>query len=407
LDRGEWQFPVLRGIVGAPTLDREGRILQTPGYDRESGLYLDFEKGTFPVVPAEPTKDDARVALDCLKYPLRGFPFASEAAESVALAALLTAVIRRSLRTAPMFLFDAPTAGTGKSKIAEMTGLLASGRKPAAISQGKTAEEDEKRLATLLFGGDSIILLDNIERPIQGDFLCSMLTQEFVQARILGQSERRILPSLAVVIGTGNNMEVYGDMCRRAVSCRLDAGMENPESRHFDFDACEEVLANRAAFVIDALTVLRAYHVADRPERLSAFGSFEDWDWVRGALVWLGCTDPHDSREAIASGDPAKEALVAIMDAWEAIIGNQPVTVKELQAARPRAGRYADKITSGPSELEDVLREEVCHGSWDPKAIGRWLSKHKDRKIGGRCFQQVTHSDSHGSKWKLIGPVSA
>ena len=412
LDRGQWRFPILNGIVGAPTLDREGRILQTRGYDRESGLYLDLSD-SFPEVPEHPTKEDARIALECLAYPLRGFPFASETDRSVALAMMLTSVIRRSLQTAPMFLIDAPTPGTGKSKLAEISGILACGQKPAAISQGKSAEEDEKRLATLLFAGDAIILLDNVERPIQGDFLCSILTQEVVQARILGQTERRVLPSLAVVIATGNNLEVYGDMCRRVVVCRLDAGMENPESRQFDFDACEEVRANRAELVVDALTILRAYHLAGCPDRLPSFGSFEDWAWVRGALVWLGFSDPHDSRGMIVSNDPVKEALVAIMDGWEETIGlDTPTRVKEMAATpklknKPGGSWIAkvpkcDKDGHAVSPLHEAFKEHVCNGSWDAMAVGKWLAKHKDRVIGGRCFRVVSRSNSHGAKWALV-----
>lgn len=34
------------------------------------------------------------------------------------------------------------------------------------MSQGKSAEEDEKRLSTLLMAGDSVIVLDNCERAI-------------------------------------------------------------------------------------------------------------------------------------------------------------------------------------------------------------------------------------------------
>ena len=104
--------------------------------------------------------------------------------------------------------------------LAEMVGLLVTGNRPAAMSQGKTEEEDEKRLATVLHEGDAVIMLDNCERVVQGDFLCSMLSQEKVQARILGKSERRVLPSTATVLATGNNLTLAGDVTRRAVICR-------------------------------------------------------------------------------------------------------------------------------------------------------------------------------------------
>ena len=181
-------------------------------------------------MPVAPTRDDAEAALGTLLRPLRGFPFVNAAAaRSVVLSALLTALVRRSLRSAPLHGFDAPTAGTGKSLLAELVGLLATGVRPPAMSQGKSEDEDEKRLSTVLFAGDPVIHIDNCERALVGDFLCSMLTQEVVQARVLGYSERRVLPSTALVLASGNNLTCVGDVSRRTVVCRLDAEVERPD----------------------------------------------------------------------------------------------------------------------------------------------------------------------------------
>src|SRR5207245_2395857 len=59
LSRAEWPFPVLRGVVSCPTLARDGRIIEEPGFDAPSGLLLDITPGSFPPVPVTPTKDDA------------------------------------------------------------------------------------------------------------------------------------------------------------------------------------------------------------------------------------------------------------------------------------------------------------------------------------------------------------
>src|SRR5262245_46488195 len=92
--RLQWAFPRLRGIVTAPTLARDGRIIETPGYDVASRLLLDFGPDAFPPVPTAPTRDDARAALIRIMHPLRGFPFVDEAARSVALSAMLTSLVR-------------------------------------------------------------------------------------------------------------------------------------------------------------------------------------------------------------------------------------------------------------------------------------------------------------------------
>jgi hypothetical protein len=377
-------------------LARDGRIIEAPGFDAESGLLLAFEAGAFPPVPVSPSRDEALAALERLARPLRDFPFVDDASRSVALSMLLTALVRPSLRTAPLHGLDAPTAGTGKSKLAELAGLLATGVCPPALSQGKTAEEDEKRLATVLFAGDSVIHLDNCERALTGDFLCSLLTQEVVQARILGLSERRVLPSTALVVASGNNLQFAGDASRRAVVCRLDAGVERPDTRVFGWDCHTEMRETRAALVVAGLTVLRAYSIAGcpKPETWTPMGSFEDWDWVRGALVWLGCADPAETRAAILANDPRKDELVTVMNLWEAAFGRQRVALAHAQL--PAKDRDAVSVT----ELVTALTETACRGGvWSAKSVGWWLRRHKDRVVGKRKFCSV--EGNRGQEWYL------
>jgi len=385
IGRNEWRFPVLRGVVTSPTLARDGRIIETPGFDAASGLLLDIAPNTFPSVPQNPTQDDAIAALALFAAPLRGFPFVDDAAESVALSALLSALVRVSLRSAPLHGYDAPAAGTGKSLLAEMAGLLATGFRPPALSQGKSDEEDEKRLSTVLFAGDPVIHIDNCERPISGDFLCSMLTQEVVQARILGLSERRVLPSTALVLASGNNLTLAGDTSRRAVMCRLDAKVERPDTRTFDFDCHAEVLAARPELVVAGLTILRAYHVAGRPAKLTPMGSFNDWEWVRGALVWLGRADPADTRSSILDSDPRKDELISVMEQWSQVFAAEHVTVGHI-ATRDKRQKPEDPATPADA-LRARLTEVACKGSWNAKSVGWWLRRNKDSVVGGRCFR--------------------
>lgn len=169
---GEWRVPVLNGIISTPTLRADGSILQTPGYDYESGLLYDPGDAVFDPVPEAPSREEAIQALHILWRPFQDFRFAEPVDKSVLLAAVLTSFIRRSLRTAPLFALDAPTAGSGKTYVAAAIGIMAYGHSPTIISQGKTEEEDEKRIGAVLMAGDGIVVIDNCDRPISGDSLC-------------------------------------------------------------------------------------------------------------------------------------------------------------------------------------------------------------------------------------------
>jgi hypothetical protein len=270
------------------------------------------------------------------------------------------------------------------------------------MSQGKTPEEDEKRLAVALRAGDPVLLVDNCERPVEGDFLCSLLSQETVQARILGKSERVLIPTTTMVLTTGNNLVLAGDAARRFVLCHLDAKVERPDQREFDFDPREEVLADREALVVAVLTILKAYHLAGRPVKLKPFGSFPDWDLVRGALVWLGLPDPAESREEVFENDPRRSELAELLAAWKAALGDREVTLLELRRELDAGGDLLRVTLLG--RLETLLVEMSGRPAWNSRSIGWRLRKHQDRVVGGLVLRAVA-SGRDGQRWRVDGEL--
>jgi hypothetical protein len=385
---GEWKLRFLQGITQSPTLRADGTVLQEPGYDPVSGLLYDPGRIAFPEVADAPSREDARAALDILYAPFRDFCFADEADRSVALAAVLTALVRAMFPSAPLFAIDAPTAGTGKSLLTETIAIIVTGHKPAMMSQGKSDEENEKRLVSVLMAGDQVIVIDNCDRPIEGDFLCSMLSQEMVQPRILGKSETRRLPTRCLVLATGNNLVLSGDVTRRALVCRLDAGVERPDQRQFRFDPREEALARRPQLVAAGLTILRAYIAAGHPNPMSKIGSFESWNVVREALVWLGCHDPADTRDRILADDPQKAVLLDLLRLWRQALREQRVTLTELASLPDRDGDVR--------KLIEELTANTRQPGFNARSVGRFLAKHIDRVVGGLALR--AEADSSGIK---------
>jgi putative DNA primase/helicase len=133
--RGRWKLPILNGIVQAPFLRIDGSLCETPGYDPASKLLFKAE-GLFPPVPHQPSRAEALKALALLEDLISTFPFVGKADRSVALAAILTTMDRRSMATAPLFAFNSPVAGTGKSKLVDLCSILATGQPMSVISPG-------------------------------------------------------------------------------------------------------------------------------------------------------------------------------------------------------------------------------------------------------------------------------
>lgn len=401
LARRSWKVPELVGTIEAPTLRADGSILDQPGYDAETGLYFESAHFLFPPIPDQPSLQEARLALELLKQLLQGFSFEQDFDLSVAIGAILTALVRRSLETAPMLAFNAPKMGSGKSLLADAVALIATGHRVTAVTHTDDPNEERKRLISVLIEGDPVVCIDNIEKPFESEALCCILTLPFFKDRQLGKNKMVSAPTCATFLATGNNLQVIGDLTRRVLPCTLDPQCERPYERTFDVHLPSYVLAHRGELVQAALTILRAYHVAGRPnQKLVPFGSFESWsDSVRSALVWCGMADPCLGLSRWEQTDTVRTNLAQVLEAWHAVFASAPVTVAEV-VARAEASEV----------LKDVLLEVAAARdghSINTRSLGRWLMRYIKRIEGGYRLELAEGSGSRNRYRVVKAMVSA
>jgi hypothetical protein len=390
---GDWRLPILAGIIGAPHLRRDGSLHDVPGYDPMTGL-LYRPECEFDRVPASPTRDDAIAAMRMFDDLLAGFPFVTPADKAVALAAILTALDRHNMPTAPLHGFSATVAGTGKSKLADIVSILATGRPAAVKGLPSTEDELEKRLNSELLQGASIICIDNCEHPLQSAFLCQMLTQDTASIRVLGQSKNVVASTAATVMATGNNLQVTGDLTRRVLVCSLDARVEHPERRKFDWDAKDVAKEQRGRLVAAALTILRAWHGASTQVERGPLGGFEEWSArVRAPLLWLGCADPCETTLKFKVQDPHVLQLGAVIEAWNETIGtNAPVKIQDII----NKGLMAPELQIALMAVAEARGRQIV----SPGRLGRWLRKVDGRIISGRAIRHAGMVNGY-PRWSL------
>lgn len=390
LSRGNWpQLPHLHGIVESPTITADGLLIDKPGFHK-SGLFLTGVPRDYKSPARFPSIHEAREAADRIKTTISTFPFVDKSDESAAIAALLTALVRRSLPAAPMVAITAPTPGTGKSLLADIVAMVALGRQAAMLSLGDDEAETEKRLGSALLAGDSLIVADNIEAPLKSTLLCQLLTQPSVQVRMLGFSSLVTAPTNTTVIATGNNLAILGDLRRRVMLIRLDAKTERPETRAFARDALEHVRKRRGEIIRDALTIVRAYLEATCPAvGTSPYGGFLEWDrMVRSPLVWIGLPDPLLPADCLRETDPDLETMRALFSAWRAVFGDNGATVAEAIAA---SRRHTSRMDGDTDPLNPELRDAIqaaAGDKLDSRRLGAWLRRHRDRIIDGLRLHQ-------------------
>lgn len=398
---GEWRFKRLAGVITTPTLRPDGTLLTEPGYDERTQLLL-MHPPVLPPIPLRPSRDDAMEAAKLLDGLLAEFPFVDDASRSVALSALITPVVRGAMAVAPMHVPTAPVPGSGKSYIIDLCSAIATGERAPVISAGRTEEETEKRLGAALLNGQAIISIDNVNGELSGDALCQMIERPVVSLRPLGMSQLIKIESRATWFATGNNIQLVGDLTRRALLCSLDPGMERPELRAFQGEPLELVFADRGRYVAAALTISRAYIVAGCPGQLRPLASFEEWSrLVRSALVWLGYADPVETIANARASDPIVTSLHAVLASWYAAVGSSPRTTGAIKDAAFERDPLNNIINGA---LQEALLEvaDDKRGGIDTRRLGKFLGRYAGRVVDG--MKLVGGDDAHAKQktWKVV-----
>ncbi len=338
-------FPPLKGTTETPTLRDDYSLLTEPGYDRKSGLYYDPGRAVFPAIPDTPTKVDASRALELFtgdRGVLKDFPFTDGPAEpkglslSVALAMILTAVVRRTLRTAPMFAIDAFEAQSGKTLLGHLAGAISTGRE-IAVRPWQTDEYQRKNdLAMALEAGDPVLLFDNLgpDAPLTGDSFNLAITSPMMETRRLGSNSGadtlRVFTN-ALLIGTGNHMVIGGDMAEgRVLITRVVPGVPLGQRSFLYRDLLQHVLKNRPQLVAAALTILRGYACASDKREPTKFRHHEWGDLVGAAIAWLGLPDPTLAENRAKVTDPHREVQEDVVRAWAKTFGAEWVEVHKI-----------------------------------------------------------------------------
>jgi len=406
----------LDAVITTPVICPDGHTVERQGYDLASRLYFDVGDGRALPVPTCASIDDAEVALRFLMRPFAGFATATKVDRSVLLAALLTAIERAALPTAPAFGIDAPAQGTGKTYLATCIGALAIGAEPTVYphTSGRDDEESRKRLTAVLANGERVLVWDNVLGMFNSQAIAAFLTSRVYSDRILGRSERIAIPNRVLVLITGNNLALAGDMPRRVLTCRLDAGVANPAMRKFDSDPLNYILCNRMALVQAGLTLIRAYLGSSARKAGGAVprestASFEAWDalvrqtvaWVAGEVARGDYCDPAEALKQAVNDDPDREALGDALEALQRATRGEWFTSNEIVKRIERAA--PGKPYPDPSDVElrdsiDALQPgHVSHCT--PRGLGRVLAFRRGRIANG--LKLVKHTEGKRTTFRI------
>lgn len=375
-----------------------------------------------PPIADKPDKAAAKAGLTKLKELLSEVAFSKQDNRerlncSVALAAILTAVLRGAFDLAPLFLFRAHMAGTGKSFLVDIISTIVTGRWCPVVTFDKSIEETQKRLGSLLLEAPPLISIDNLSGDLRGELIAQMVERPVVKVRILGRSEMPECEWRGVLFATGNNVTLVGDLTRRGLICNLDALSENPEHRKFKNNPLAMSVNERGEYIAAALTIARAYLTSGDTAVCEPLGSYDDWSrHVREPLIWLGEPDPVNSLEEARKDDPNRGSTLRLIRAWKEHLGTtcaykarEIIPIAAETKPTSQIGVGIPNYEPMRPEFNDLLLERAGVGRVgferiDPARLGQWL-----KSIRGEVhaiqddryrIMAVTESDE-GNTWKL------
>ena len=228
----EWsRLRPLFGIVGAPVLRPDGTLLQSPGYDEATGLYL-ASKVPLDPVPAAPTAAQVRAARDFLLGQFLGdFPWIGPADKANYLGLLATPILRSYLRTLiPFGVVTSSMPGSGKTILTCGLGMLYGQR---ILTWTSNDEELRKSITSVLADPVGTIIFDNLAEGtiVDSPVLARLITDRTWADRLLSKNAIAAFQNDRVWTATGNNLRLGGDMRTRSVLISLNPDTPRPEER--------------------------------------------------------------------------------------------------------------------------------------------------------------------------------
>ena len=389
----EWKtLPELFHVVDHPLFLAETGELLARGYDSKSKFFGNFRP--LQSVNIDANLDDAKKAEAYIQKLFETLDLETDADRAAALCAVLTAVSRPALRTAPMFLVTAPVIGSGKGMFARLVSNFASAGEPPAKTLQGDEDEIKKELISALLTGAPVLFFDEVRgSEIDSPSLRTLSTSETLSGRLLGTNKDVNLSTRTLVFVTGNNVSPSADTARRMLEIRLNPRCENPATRKFKVDPIKFARENRSTLIRAALTIQAAYSnylkAGGAEPDISGAGSFPEWNsWCRLPVCWLTGQDPAERLLAQLKSDPQKVELGEVLVEWQREFGDKAVTSGEVCKVQ---------------KLYDSIRAVASARNRDLSAgeVGRWLAKNKDRIVNGKKLEKSL-SITSVAKWRVV-----
>ena len=393
-------LPKLSAVVDHPVLRPDGTLIAQAGYDAATGIYVRNGVARFPEIATEFDPEGIKDLVETCVRPFRRYNYADHIkGRTATLAAVLTAVLRPAMETAPMIAVTSPEIGVGKSFIAQALGVIATGDLPKMKSvERSSSSEMRKMLFADLLEQNPVMVYDNMDGTFRNEVLTSFITTPVWSDRVLGESRTGgSIRNTALLVTNGVNMSFPRGMSRRYLLIDLRPPCENHITADFGFTPQGEARLHRPEIVAAALSIAIAAQ-PDKPFN-GTLGSFETWTrLVRDPIIRLmkevpelNLCDPLDLFNDAMKNAFDDETYRTFLEALYNVIGGGDFEANDARSA-----------IIGSTELGELIREiSDSDPTLTNRSVAAILGKLRGLDLGG--VRLTSKKRAGRNLWKIEG----
>lgn len=400
------ELPQVDSVIRTPVYGADGKLIDKSGLHEKERAWVDIKglQDVMAQVPANPTPEQLKAAKDLFfDEVLHDFHFQSDADAATWFALLFCPFVRRMIDgPTPLHVVEAPVAGTGKTKLCTIVGIVTTGEEPPLKKLSDDEAEVEKVITSQLLKSSPIVIYDNASEKmtISSESLAIVLTARFWEGRRLGQSQMLQLPITQTWCLTGNNPRLSRDIARRVVRIRIIAKCDQPSARR-DFkhqDLMGWVSSHRSDLLVAVFTMINGWIAAGRPNGKAMLGSYERWAAVMsGILETNGLPGLCENlQEMYEDADQDTSQWREFVKLWGEAHKDATLTAPKLQELAEEREMLANVIGDGTPRAQSLR-------------FGRALSAQRGRVYGGWEVTKCKADRGRYVGWKLtwVGDASA
>lgn len=395
-------------ITPMPFVREDGTVCQRRGYDEVTGVWLNVDEG-FPEVPESPSTQQIAAAKELLLDKLlRDFPFVGPADRSNYVGLLFTPALKYVAGTVtPFGVITAAAAGSGKSLLAEIISRTY-GSNGAAVTLSRQDEELRKLITSKLMSDPhAVVTFDNIGKNhrVDSPILAQLMTEPVWTDRILGGNDTISRINDKLWLGTGNNIQLGGEMASRSVLVRIDPKMERPDKR----DTEKFVLGNLQTWMADdvnriqvmhaLLVLIRAWAAAGMPQGKIDMRTFSPWSRkIGGLLDFHGITGFLTNLEEVDEADEESYEWAQFLAAWHTRHTDEWMTTAHLVASY-RSTQF-EVMNGMPDPWNGAFPLRENGQPYTNRGLGMKLKYILDRPFNGWVLRKQLNKSTNQQMWR-------